>query len=914
MRLLPYLREIGRRRQVAAEIDDELAYHIDAEIQSNIALGLSPSEARRLALRDLGGLVQTREATRDVRMTWLDDVARDVRLAVRGLLRTPAFTSIAVLTLALGIGANTAIFSILDGVILQPLGYPKPDQLMYLSTRAPAVALESFWVSPVEYFEFRELNQSFSNAGAFHLGEVNLFDGIQPHRVRSAVVDEHLLSTLGVPAAQGRLYLSGETNGTAPTTAPGQPPPGTAPIVVLSYELWQSAFGGRPMVGARVDIEGVSREVIGILPPGLNLMDHRPEVWLPAGLNPSDRQNRAGHFLLVIGRLKDGVSVESAQAELTALIDTWADRVGVSGEGVAGHTFIPPERTIYHGRKMPNAGHVLQFWPLKQEVIGPATRSIWMLQAAVGLVLLIACANLASLFMARADTRRRELAMRTALGATPTRLVQQFITEGLVLAAAGAALGVLVARTGIAVLVRAYPDSLPRISSLEIDGVVLFFAAGVAVVSALLFATAPLVHTRMKGLAAAIREGTDRHTGGLRQRARVCLVIGEVALAVVLVAGAGLLTRSVLNLEGVDPGFNRSRLITFSMTLPPARYPQSASRAEVYQSMLAHIAGIPGVTFVSAMSGLPLERRPATMATDYDGYVAGPNDPQEFADYTQYVIGNYFQTMGTPIVQGRGFEPADASSSELVVIVNKTLAETFWKGRNPIGQRLRPCCFAQTPWFTVVGVAADVKQSGIDKKAGTEIYFSLDQIARLNATIGTMHVVTRTTAAFDESAALIRDVARAVDPTVPIVRLREMDDVLQESIRRPRLLSNTITIFAGLALLISVIGMYGLLSYTVSNRRRELGIRMALGATPAEILGQILRSGMALILIGTAAGVAVALGLGRYIASLLFGIAATDPATLMAVVAGVMAVGTLACSIPAWRASRVNPLLLIRGD
>jgi predicted permease len=666
-------------------------------------------------------------------------------------------------------------------------------------------------------------------------------------------------------------------------------------------------------VGRRIDIEGVSREVIGILPPGVDLMDHQPEVWLPVGLNPVDRKNRAGHYLSVVGRLRDGVSVESARAELDTLIDTWADRVGVSGEGVAGHVFVPPNRTVYRGKKMPNPGHVLQFTPLKHEVIGPAARSIWMLQASVGLVLLIACANLASLFMARADTRRRELAVRTALGATPRRLLQQFITEGMLLAMGGGVLGILVARAAVTTLAHLYPDSLPRTGGLAIDEVVLLFAAGVAVVSALLFASAPLVHTRMKGLAAAMREGTDRQAGSPRQRARACLVIAQVALAVVLVAGAGLLARSVFNLTNVDVGFNPSRLITFSTTLPQARYPQPASRAGVYQSMLERFRGIPGVTSASAMSGLPPERALATMATDFDGYVPGPNDPAEFADYEQYVFGNYFQTMGIAILQGRGFEPSDAASPGLVVIVNKTLAETFWKGRDPIGQRLRPCCFNQ-PWATVVGVAADVKQGGIDKKAGTEIYFSLDQRARLGTVIGTMHVVLRTTAPFDEAAPFIRGVAREIDPTVPIVRLREMDDVLQESIRRPRLLSHTVSIFAGLALLLSVIGTYGLLSYTVTNRRREIGIRLALGASRAAVLSQILRWGLALVLIGTVAGVAAAIGLSQFITSLLFGIAATDATTLVAVVAGVMAVGTLACLIPAWRASRLDPLLLIRQD
>jgi predicted permease len=917
-RLFAGVRELLRPRG-DADLQLELEDYVRRSAEEKVAGGMSRTEAERTARVEMGGVEQIKERVRDVHWELaLDRLSQDVRHAARSLTKSKAFTAVSILTLALGIGANTAVFSILNGVILRPLDYPRPHQLMFLSTRVPALRLTSFWVSPVEYFEFRQLNQSFSNVGAFHVGEVSLFDGNQPHRVRSAAVDENLLSTLGIPAAQGRLFAIGETNGTVPAIAPGQPPPGTAPVAILSHELWQSAFGGQPIVGRRIDIEGVSREVIGILPPGVNLMDHRPEVWLPIGLNPADRVNRAGHFLSVIGRLKDDVSVESARAELDTLLDTWADRVGVSGEGVAGHVFVPENRTEYRGKKMPNPGHVLQFTPLKNEVIGSSARSIWMLQASVSLVLLIACANLASLFMARADTRRRELAVRTALGATPGRLVQQFITEGLILAIAGGALGVIVARAGMSVFVRTFPDSLPRTGELAIDGVELIFAAGVAVVSALLFASAPLVHTRMKGLAAALREGTDRQAGGARHRVRASLVIAEVALAVVLVTGAGLLARSVINLTNVDVGFNRSRLITFSATLPQASYPQLASRAGAYQAMLERIRGIPGITSASAMSGLPPQRLLATMATDFDGYVAAaPGDPPEFADYTQYVLGDYFQTMGIPILRGHSFESSDAQSSGLAAIVNKTLADTFWRGRDPIGQRLRICCSDQAPWFTVVGVAADVKQGGIDKKAGTEIYFSLDQMARRGGRdrlIETMHVVLRTTAAFDDTAPFIRAAVREIDPAVPIVRLREMDDVLHDSIRRPRLLSHTVSIFAALALLIAVIGTYGLLSYTVTNRRREIGIRMALGASRAVILAQILRWGLALVLIGTVVGVSAAIGLSRFITSLLFGIAAADAMTLVVIVAGVMTLGTVACSIPAWRASRLDPLPLIRED
>lgn len=915
-RLIAGLRHLLKGRNNADRLLElELQDYLRAATEQKISEGMSPGEARRAARLEMGGIEQIKEQVREIRWELaVERLLQDLRHAARSLGRSKAFTTVSVITLALGIGANTAVFSILNGVILSPLAYSKSDQLMFLSTRVPALNLDSFWVSPVEYFEFRELNQSFSDVGAFHVGEVNLFDGTQPHRVRSAAVDEHLLATLGVSPAHGRLFTSGETNGTVPATQPGQSPPGTAPVAIVSHELWQSAFGGAPLVGRRIDIEGVSREVIGILPPGVDLVDHRPDVWLPIGLNPADRKNRAGHFLSVIGRLDDGATVQSARAELDALLDNWADLVGVNGEGIAGHTFIPAHRTEHRGKKMPNPGHVLQFIPLKDHVTGPAAQSIWVLQAAVGLVLLIACANLANLFMARAETRRHELAMRAALGATRTRLLQQFITEGLLLSAAGGVLGALVARAAIEALVRIHPDSLPRTNDVVIDAKVLIFVAVMAVVSALLFAFAPFLQTRMKGLAAALRAAGHKQIAGSKQRARSAMVIAEVAIAVVLVAGATLLARSVINLTNVDVGFRQSSLVTFSTTLPPARYATSLARAAVYSSLLEQLRGIPGVTSASAMSGLPPFRLLATMATDFDSYVPGPADPAEFADYTNYVFGDYFQTMGISILQGRGFQSSDIGSSAPVVVVNQTLADTFWKGRDPIGQRLRPCCSAKTPWFTVVGVAADVKQGGIDKKAGTEIYFAADQIAGLGWTIGTMHVVLRTTAAFGDPAPAIRDVARRIDPTVPIVRLRDMDGVLQESIRRPRLLSYTVSTFAGLAVIIAMVGTYGLLSYAVTNRQREIGIRMALGARRSEILTQMFRWGLSLVLAGITAGIVCALGFSRFIASLLFGIQPHDVTTLAIVVTGMLSVGALACLLPAWRASRLDPLLLIKED
>jgi len=837
----------------------------------------------------------------------MDSFLQDLRVSARSLVRTPAFTAIALITLALGIGANTAIFSIVNGVLLRPLAYPKPEQLMYLTTQFPALGFEQFWVSPPEYMEFREFNQSFAAVGAFRTAESNLTAGDKPLRVRTALVDEHLFAALGVPAAQGRLFAKGEAEVTGPPPVPGVPAPPTQPIVVLSHELWQTAFGGRPIVGESIEINGRRREVIGIMPAGADLMDTRTEIWLPLGLNPGNRLvNRGSHNLYLVGRLKDGVTQASAQTELTALIATWRSRAGLpSGSGQGTHAFVPLD-----GR----SGHILQMKPLQDEVLGSAGRSIWVLQAAVGFVLLIACANLANLLLARAESRHREFAVRTAIGATRWRLLRQFMTEGVLLSLAGGVLGVMLARVGMRALLRAYPASLPRTSEVTVDLPVLIFSLGVALVTGLLVGLAPLMHTRASGLLTALKEGGARGaTNAARHHVRRGLVMAEVALAVMLVIGAGLLLRTVYNLAKVDGGFDRSRLVTFSMTLPQATA-VPAGRMQTYQRLLEKIRAIPGVTGATAMTGLPPNRPLNANDTDIEGYTAPPEGPLENVDYYQAVMSDYFETMGIPIVQGRSFERADAASSGRVAVVNETLVNTFLKGKNPIGQRLRPCCSNQIPWFTVIGVAKDVKQGGIDQKTGTEFYQFLEQTAQGPGGPETMNIVLRTTLRPAALTQTIEQAVREVDRSVPVVRFQGMEDVFAESIRRPRLLAQLIGAFAGLALLLAAIGTYGVLSYMVAERRREIGIRLALGADHSRVIGQIMKQGLILTAVGVVAGLAGAFGLNRLIASLLFGVQPTDAMTMVGVVGTITLVAAVACWVPAWRASRLDPNVVLHED
>ena len=844
----------------------------------------------------------------------MDNLRQDLRHSVRSLLRAPAFTVITILTLALGIGANTAIFSIVNGVILRPLGYPQPEQLMYLTTQFPAFGFLQFWVSPPEYFEFRELNQSFSAVGAFTTGEVNLTADDRPMRVRSASVDDQLMAALGVQPAQGRLFGKGEADLSGPPPQPGAPPQQLPPVLLLSHELWQSAFGGQPMVGQLIEVNGLRREVIGIMPPGADVMDNRTEIWIPLGLNPGNRQNRGSHFLYLIGRLKDGVTPEAAQTELAALIQNWGDRVGVKN-----HVFAPLPKTAEERKT--NFGHILQMKPVQEEVIGSASRSIWVLQAAVGFVLLIACANLANLLLARAETRHREFAVRTALGAGRGRLLRQFMTEGVLLSIAGGVLGLVFAQAGVAALIRAYPTSLPRTSEVTVDPIVLLFTLGVSIATGVIFGLAPIMHTRVKGLVTALKEGGAKGaTGAARHHIRRGLVMVEVALAVMLVIGAGLLLRTVYNLSSVDSGFDRSRLVTFSLTLPTANYPQPINRGQMYQRLTEKLRSIPGVQAASGMSGLPPNRPLNANDTDIDNYTAPEEGPFENIDYYQQVMTDYFETMGIPIVAGRGFQASDAASPGLVAVVNETLVNTFWKGQNPIGQRLRPSTPLgdKAPWFTVVGVAKDVKQGGVDQKTGHEFYSLIDQGAvaapPFNFVPGTLNLVLRTTLPAQTLAQTIEGVVREADQTVPVVRLRDMNAVFEESIRRPRLLAQLLGAFAGLALLLAAIGTYGVLSYMVAERRREIGIRMALGADQSSVLGQVMKQGLTLTTIGIVAGLAGAFALNRLIASLLFGVQPTDPVTMVAVIATITLVAAVACWIPAWRASRVDPNVVLRDD
>jgi predicted permease len=545
---------------------------------------------------------------------------------------------------------------------------------------------------------------------------------------------------------------------------------------------------------------------------------------------------------------------------------------------------------------------------VQDAIVGDARRSIWIMQVAVGFFLLIACANLANLLMARAESRRREFAVRAALGASRSRLLRQTMTEGVMLCVAGGMLGLWLARVAVQALIRAYPTSVPRMSEISIDLFVLLFALGVSMATGVLFGLAPVAQGRMNDLVTAFKEGGDRGASGAgRQHIRRALVVVEVALAVMLVIGAGLLIRTVYNLTSVDAGFDRSRLVTFSMTLAEPYDPDT--RGPAYQRLLDKLRVAPGVQGAAVMSGLPPNRSPEAIPTRIENHTASDGSAVEIVDYYQFVMGDYFQTMGVPIVAGRSFEPADAASPARVVIVNETLANRIWKGRNPIGQRVRPNLsaaigFGDNSWHTVIGVAKDVKQSGVEKDTGTELYVSLDQLAMAAPT---MNVVLRTILPPAALSRTLERLVREVDPAVPIVRLRDMESVFAESIRRPRLWRSCWARSPGWRCFLrpSARTVFSPMSRRSAGAR--IGIRIALGAARSSVLALVMKQGLQLTIIGVVVGLAGALGLNRLIASVLFGVQPTDPTTLAAVTMTITLVAAGACWLPAWRASRLDP-------
>jgi predicted permease len=883
---MTFLRNLFARDAVERDLDQEVQSYVDLLTEEKIRAGMSPDDARRAARLEAGNIELIKEQVRDVRKgSLLDSSLQDFRYGIRLLRRSPGFTALAVLTIGLGIGANSAIFSVINGVVRKPLAYPDADRLMFITSQFPTLNFSKFWISPPEYFDFKEHTRAFSNVAAYTTGAMNLSEGDRPERVNTAYVTASMFDVLGVRPQRGSAF------------SPEQDRPGAGPVVVLSHEIWQRAFAGDPsIVGKPVQINGLARTVLGVMPPGFDLHDSKSQLWVPLGLDPANRRNRGSHYVYVVGRLAPEVTAAQANAELQGMLRQWGEW--------APQTHVPNDST-----------HRVQMAPLRDEIVGNVRKALWVLQGAVALVLLIACANVANLLLARAESRHKEFAVRTALGAGRTRILRQFMTEGTVLSLLGAALGLALAFWGLKALLAANPESVPRASEIRLDPVVLAFTVGVALVTGLIFGLAPLLHLGEQAVSLSIKEGGVRATSGAgRNRVRHALVVSEIALAVMLVVGAGLLIRTFRNLTSVDAGFDAENRVTFGLVLPQATYPDSQRVVQAITDLSRRLEDVPGIERVAAMQGLPPMRPVNANDTNFEGYTPGPGDPPANVDYYQVVSLGYFETMGIDITAGRAFESGDAIGGP-VVIINEALARRFYKDQDPLGRRVSPFFGPNTSAFTIVGVARDVKQGGLEAPAGTELYFNFEQAPRVAGYAPRqMNLVLEASRPLQTLTPVIRQAVSAIDPGLPIVQLRSMEDVVGASLARQRFLSLLLGIFAAVALLLAAIGTYGVLSYMVSERQREIGIRMALGAGNGRIVRMVLRQGIGIAAVGIVAGVAGALALSRITRSLLYGVDPADPATFGVVVIVIAVIATAACLIPMRRATRVDPLTAIRAD
>ncbi|HSF17933.1 MAG TPA: ABC transporter permease [Vicinamibacteria bacterium] len=809
----------------------------------------------------------------------------DLRYALRTLVKNPGYAAIAIATLALGIGANSAIFSVVNGVVLKPLEYRAPGRLVMVHSAFPTMGFDKFWVSAPEYRELREWSQSFESLALYATGQASLRAGEDPIRVSAGYASAALFEVLGVEARLGRVYTEAEDL------------PGVEAVTVLSHELWQRYFGSDAgVVGRRVAVDGVSRTVVGVMPPRFDIDDHRVEIWIPLALDPNNYPGRASHNYYVVGRLGEGVPFEAASAELENLLSRWREEAG--------------------GSHAPNPeGHPMFLTELRDEVVGEARPALLMLLAVVGLVLLVASANVANLLLARAESRQREIAVRNAMGAGKLVLLRQFLVESILLALLGGVVGVLIAFWGVRLLFAAYPDSIPRAAEVLLDGNVLLFSLVVSLVTGVLFGVTPLLHLSATNLGISLKDGGQRSTASSgRQAFRRSLVVAEIAVAVMLVIGCGLLLRSFWEMQQVDPGFEPDGLSTFEIYLPETAYPQTSDQVAFFRDVSASLSSVPGVESATSMSGLPPRRRLNANDMQFEDLKPTPDGPPLNVDYWQFVTEGYFETMKIAIVAGRSFRPSDDGTASPVCIINETMAKVFWPDQDPLGRRVKPPDDS-VPWFTIIGIAKDVKQAGLEEETGTEVYFFYPQTA---AAVGfaprSMNVVLRSSLPPRAVAENARRVVWERDASLPLAGLRTMDEVLVDSLTRPRFITLLLVVFAVLALALAAVGTYGVMSYFVAERTSEIGLRMALGAGTRRILKLVLSQGLLLGGIGVSLGIVLALVLTRLLGSFLFGVTTTDPTTFIVVPLVLLAVALVACFVPAMRAMRIEPVSALRHE
>jgi putative ABC transport system permease protein len=864
----------------AAEVDEELAFHLDTRTAELAARGVPAARARELAAARFGDpdgprreciAIAKRRHRRMLRAETLSELRQDAAFALRTLRKQPAFTLIAVLTLALGIGADTAIFSVVRGVLLRPLPYAEPERLMEVRTAYPNG--QDYTLSAPDFMSVATLDGVFDGVAAMTDWEPTWTGEGEPRTVAAAELSRGFLATLGVGIVLGRGFDDDEHL------------PGRTQVAILSHRLWQSRFGGRDdVLGRTLTLSGQPYRVIGVASPHLDL-PAGTEIYLPLEhgetFDATTAQGRRSEFLFVVARRAPEVGPERAEAALADL-----------------------------GRRLqqefPDTNDRLTFtaYPLVERFVGEVRQPLLVLLGAVGLVLLIACVNVANLLLARAATRQDELALRNALGAGRGRLLRQLLTEALVLGLAGGLAGLLLAWLGTRALIATVPEVIPRLEEVGVDGPVALFSFALGLATALLAGLLPALHATRGGLAAALKEGGRGGDSGRRHhRLRHGLIVAETALAVVLLVGAGLLLRSFLRLTAVDPGFDPERAITFTVSLQGAGYDELPSRVDAFGRLLERLEALPGVLAAGGANVLPLDTGGAIESLDVDGRAPDPDEVLEIR--TAWVTPGYFRALGTPVIAGRPFGAGDREGAPLVTVINQAAVERWFDGESPLGRRLG----LRGEPREVVGVVADLPQLGLDRPAEPVAYYPHAQLPGR-----TISLVVRSEG---DPAALVPEVRRLVrqlDADLPLAEPQPLESLVAESVARPRFYAGLLALFASVALALALVGIFGVMSYVVAQRRREIGIRIAMGARQREVVRMVLLRALALTGGGLALGLLVALASTQALESQLYGVSATDPWTFAAVLA-LLAVSAAAASVvPARRAARVDPVVALRGE
>ena len=819
------------------------------------------------------------------RRIWWSEMGQDLRFALRQLRRAPSFAIVAVLTLALAIGANTAVFSVVNGVLLRPLPYDRPDDLALLWTRylpPSGFDIPRFALSGPEFLDYQESTRAFQALGVYQPGASRALtgDGQDAERISVTFVGHEVLPILGVRPLLGRGFTPEEDVSDGPAAT------------VLSHDLWRSRYGADPtLVGRTILMNGVPTEVVGIMPPDFRFTAEA-KAYLPQGLDRSNEGNRGSHGYYGVGRLAPGMTLTDVDAELDVVKEQWA------------------------AEYQHNVSHYVWAQSMKEGIVGDAPRTLLLLLSAVGLVLLVACANVANLLLARSERRQGEVAVRTALGAGRGRLVRQLATESVLLSGIAAVLGIGLARLATPTLIGLAPSALPRLGDVRLDGTVLAFTVATALVTALLFGVAPAILTGRGGGARAATSSARTVGGRQASVLRRVLVTGEVALSLVVVLLAGLLVRSYAALGRTDRGLDSANLLTFSITLPTSAYPDERMAPQEFTTLLDLVRAVPGVAAASAASTMPFGGGWGQWDFDLDDRPPRQEGDRAWNAGISFVAPDFFETLGIPILAGRGIARADDASAPLVGVVSEEFVRVYWPGENPIGKRWGyGRDDEETPWITVVGVARDQRFTGLDEESYPFVW-----VPEAQAGVSTFFWPRTLTLAVrtgsDPSALVpaVREAVRQFDPDLPLYRLSTMDDAVSVTLAEPRLATSLLGTFALLALLLAAVGIYGVISYSVAGRTREIGVRVALGAGRGEVMGMILREGAKPVVVGVLLGLGGAWFATRLVESMLFGVEPTDTATFVAVPLPLLAVGVVASWVPALRATRIAPTEALRQE